>query len=131
MYFEILLEDQKMIDERMQNYYAKLKYELQLSDLQISYAKSIHAKFLKTSFSNGRDPCVVATSCLYLACRITYDPRTIKAISEVGQTPRKDIARCYRLLVKNHDQIGFVLPPHVHHRVYGISSNDSYQDKWK
>ena len=42
-------------------------------------------------------------SALYAACRDTATPRNLKDVEQVANIKRKDIARCYRLLVKELD----------------------------
>jgi len=39
-------------------------------------------------------------SALYAACRDTSTPRNLKDVEQAANIKRKDIARCYRLLVK-------------------------------
>jgi transcription initiation factor TFIIB len=40
---------------------------------------------------------------LYAACRDTETPRNLKDVEQAANIKRKDIARCYRLLVKELD----------------------------
>ena len=42
-------------------------------------------------------------SALYAACRDTETPRNLKDVEQAANIKRKDIARCYRLLVKELD----------------------------
>ncbi len=42
-------------------------------------------------------------SALYAACRDTATPRNLKDVEIAANIKRKDIARCYRLLVKELD----------------------------
>ena len=95
----------------LQNYYARLKSDLVLSDFVINYAVVIHEKILETRFGNGRDPFLVALTCIYTASKHSEIPQTLKEVSFAGHFQRKDIARCYRLFLKNRDEIGFVKPP--------------------
>jgi len=39
-------------------------------------------------------------SALYAACRDTETPRYLKEVEQAANIKRKDIARCYRLLIK-------------------------------
>ncbi|WP_420710235.1 cyclin family protein [Nitrosopumilus sp.] len=93
------------------NYYARLKSDLALSNFVINYAVVIHEKILEIRFGNGRDPFLIALTCIYTASKHSEVPRTLKEVSLVGNFQRKDIARCYRLFLKNRAEIGFVKPP--------------------
>jgi transcription initiation factor TFIIB len=42
-------------------------------------------------------------SALYAACRDTETPRNLKDVEQAANIKRKDIARCYRLLIKELD----------------------------
>ena len=48
----------------------------------------------------GRSISALMASALYAACRDTATPRNLKDIEIAANIKRKDIARCYRLLVK-------------------------------
>ncbi len=64
-------------------------------------AAVIYRKALDSGLVRGRSISAIAAASLYAACRITQTPRTLREIS--GQSPmeRKDIARCYRLMLKD------------------------------
>jgi transcription initiation factor TFIIB len=40
---------------------------------------------------------------LYAACRANRNPRTLREISEASLVSRKDVARCYRILLRELD----------------------------
>jgi len=42
-------------------------------------------------------------SALYAACRDTETPRNLKDVEQAANIKRKEIARCYRLLIKELD----------------------------
>ena len=48
----------------------------------------------------GRSISALIASALYAACRDTETPRTLKDIGQSSNIKRKDIARCYRLLLR-------------------------------
>ena len=61
--------------------------------------KQVHdAKSLK-----GRSNDAIAAACLYIACRKEGVPRTFKEICAVSKTPKKDIGRCFKLILKAHE----------------------------
>ena len=47
----------------------------------------------------GRSIAAIAAASLYAACRITGTPRNLREISDASLVKRKDVARCYRLLL--------------------------------
>ncbi len=48
----------------------------------------------------GRSSSALMAPALYVACRDTATPRNLKDVEQAANIKRKDIARCYRLLVK-------------------------------
>ncbi|MEM3704214.1 MAG: transcription initiation factor IIB, partial [Candidatus Bathyarchaeia archaeon] len=45
----------------------------------------------------------IAAAALYAACRGSGTPRTLREIAEASLVDRKDVARCYRLLLRELD----------------------------
>jgi transcription initiation factor TFIIB len=43
------------------------------------------------------------TAALYIACRETGTPRTLKEVATISNTKRKNLATCYRLLICEFD----------------------------
>ena len=99
-----------LINPFLLNYYVHLKERLALSDLTMNHAILIHEKVLKSKIKNSLDPFTLASSCVYFASKYRDTPRTLKQVNIAGGISRKDIARCYRLLIKNNDTIGFMIP---------------------
>ena len=99
-----------MLDPFLLNYYVHLKDGLALSDLTMNHAILIHEKVLKSKIKNGLDPLTLASSCVYFVSKYRDTPRTLKQVNMVGGISRRDIARCYRLLIKNNNTIGFMIP---------------------
>lgn len=60
-------------------------------------AAVIYRKALDKGLIRGRS---IAATALYTACRQTGTPRTLDEIAEVSLTDKKDVARCYRLLLR-------------------------------
>jgi transcription initiation factor TFIIB len=64
-------------------------------------AAVIYRKALDTGLVRGRSISAIAAAALYAACRITQTPRTLREIARQSPIEKKDIARCYRLMLKN------------------------------
>lgn len=64
-------------------------------------AAVIYRKALDSGLVRGRSISAIAAAALYAACRITQTPRTLREIAEQSPIEKKDIARCYRLMLKN------------------------------
>jgi len=63
-------------------------------------AAMVYRKALSNSLVRGRSIAAVAAASLYAACRISETPRTLKDVSAASRIRKKDVARCYRLLVR-------------------------------
>jgi len=70
-------------------------------------AAIIYRKALDEGLVRGRTIAAIAAAALYAACRLTETPRTLKDLASVTQVPKKEIARCYRLLVR---ELNFRMP---------------------
>ncbi len=64
-------------------------------------AAVIYRKALDTGLVRGRSIAAITAASLYAACRASETPRTLKEVSEASGLKRKDVARCYRLLLKD------------------------------
>jgi transcription initiation factor TFIIB len=64
-------------------------------------AAVIYRKALDTGLVRGRSISAIAAAALYAACRITQTPRTLREIARQSPIDKKDIARCYRLMLKD------------------------------
>jgi transcription initiation factor TFIIB len=76
-----------------------LKDKLSLSDAVIEKASYIYRKALEKSLVRGRSISALIAAALYAACRDAETPRTLKDITNAANVSRKDIARCYRIIV--------------------------------
>ena len=85
----------------------RLKDKLAISDSVMEKAAYIYRKALEKGLVRGRSISALIAAALYAACRDTETPRTLKDVGEAGNIKRKDIARCYRLLVK---ELELVMP---------------------
>ena len=81
----------------------RLKDKLAISDAVIEKAAYIYRKALDKGLVRGRSISALMTAALYAACRDTSTPRNLKDVEIAANIKRKDIARCYRLLVKELD----------------------------
>jgi transcription initiation factor TFIIB len=63
-------------------------------------AAVIYRKALEQGLVRGRSISAIAAASLYAACRITQTPRTLREITRASTIDKKDIARCYRLMLK-------------------------------
>jgi transcription initiation factor TFIIB len=70
-------------------------------------AAYVYRKALERNLVRGRSITGMMSASLYEACRNTGTPRTLKDVAEVGAMKKKELARCYRLLVR---ELGLVMP---------------------
>lgn len=70
-------------------------------------AAVIYRKALDQGLVRGRSIAAIAAASLYAACRLTGTPRNLKEIAEASLVGKKDVARCYRLLLR---ELNLVMP---------------------
>ena len=85
----------------------RLKDKLAISDAVIEKAAYIYRKALEKKLVRGRSIPAMIGAALYAACRDTETPRTLNDITAVINIKRKDLTRCYRVLVK---ELGLKMP---------------------
>ena len=78
----------------------KLKDKVSVSANVLEKAAYIYRKSLEKKLVRGRSISAMIAASLYAACRDTETPRTLKDIGQASNIKRKDIARCYRLLLR-------------------------------
>ncbi len=66
-------------------------------------AAVVYRKALDKGLVRGRSINSVAAAALYAACRKSGSPRTLREIAEASLVDKKDVARCYRLLLQELD----------------------------
>ncbi|MGA2628566.1 MAG: transcription initiation factor IIB [Candidatus Bathyarchaeia archaeon] len=66
-------------------------------------AAMVYRKALDKSLVRGRAIAAITAASLYAACRMSETPRTLKDVSAASRIRKKDVARCYRLLVRELD----------------------------
>jgi len=70
-----------------------------ISDRSNFLFKKVHeGKCLK-----GRSNDAIASACLYIACRQEGVPRTFKEIVAISTVSKKEIGRCFKLIIKAHE----------------------------
>jgi len=66
-------------------------------------AAQIYRKALSAGLVRGRSIASMAAACLYAACRISQQPKSLKEISASSKVTRKDVSRDYRLILRELD----------------------------
>jgi len=66
-------------------------------------AAVIYRKALDKNLVRGRSINAIAAASLYAACRKSGLPKTLSEIAEASLVDKKDVARCYRLLLQDLD----------------------------
>jgi transcription initiation factor TFIIB len=66
-------------------------------------AAVIYRKALDKGLVRGRSINAIAAAALYAACRGSGTPRTLREIAKASLVDKKDVARCYRLLLRELD----------------------------
>lgn len=71
----------------------------------------------------GRSNEAIAAACLYIACRQEGVPRTFKEIVAVSTVSKKEIGRCFKLILKAHDtNVDIITTGDFMHRFCGTLS---------
>ncbi len=78
----------------------RLGAQLGLPRRVLERALEIYRRALETSLVRGRSIESVMAAAVYAACREMRIPRTLDEIARYTRSGRKDVARCYRLLVR-------------------------------
>lgn len=78
----------------------RMKDKLGVSNAIVEKSAYIYRKAIENGLVRGRSIAALMGATLYAACRDSETPRTLRDIAEKTNIKRKEIARCYRLLVK-------------------------------
>jgi len=78
----------------------KLKDKLSLSNTIVERAAYIYRKVVEINLVRGRTISGMIAAALYAACRDTETSRTLKDIAIAANVKRKEISRCYRLMLR-------------------------------
>ena len=89
----------------------RLADKLSVGDAVIEKAAYIYRKALERGLVRGRSISAIIAAALYAACRDRETPRTLKDLAVVSNLKKKDIARCYRLLLKEMDMTMPIVDP--------------------
>jgi len=73
---------------------------IHLASSIVNRAKELFKKVHDGKNLKGRSNDAVASACLYIACRQEGVPRTFKEICSVSKTSKKEIGRCFKLILK-------------------------------
>lgn len=85
------------------NELGKLKDKLGLSDATVEKTAYIYRKAVDKDLIRGRSIQSLLGAALYAACREAETPRTLRDIEHVSNVKRKELAKCYRVLVEKLD----------------------------
>jgi len=83
-------------------------------------AAVIYRKALDKGLVRGRSISAISAASLYAACRVTGTPRTLREVAQYSTIDKKDLARCYRLLLR---ELNLQMPiPKAQYRVPKIAA---------
>ncbi|MFB5630025.1 MAG: transcription initiation factor IIB family protein [Nitrosopumilaceae archaeon] len=85
------------------NELSKLKDKLGLTEPTIEKTAYIYRKAINKNLARGRSIHSLLGASLYAACREAETPRTLRDIELVSDVKRKELAKCYRVLVEKLD----------------------------
>jgi transcription initiation factor TFIIB len=63
----------------------------------------VYRKALDKKLVRGRSIAAIVAAALYAACRSSETPRTLREIADASVLNKKDVSRCYRLLLRELD----------------------------
>ncbi len=89
----------------------RLSEKLSLSESVTERAAYIYRKALERSLVRGRSITTIMAASIYAACRDREVPRTLKDVAAASNVKKKDVARSYRLLLKEMDMKMPVVDP--------------------
>jgi transcription initiation factor TFIIB len=81
----------------------RLSSKISVSPTIKERAALIYRKALDKGLVRGRSINSIVAAALYAACRGNGTPRTLREITQVSLANKKDVTRCYRLLLKELD----------------------------
>jgi transcription initiation factor TFIIB len=81
----------------------RLSEKLSISEAVTERAAYIYRKALERNLVRGRSITAILAASLYAACRDREVPRTLKDVAAASNVKKKDLARSYRMLVKEMD----------------------------
>ena len=78
---------------------SRLQDKLGLSEAIIEKTVYIYRKAIEKNLIKGRSISALIAAALYVACRDAEIPRTIIEVCDASNVKRKELAKCYRLLI--------------------------------
>jgi len=81
----------------------RLTDELSVPQSVKEQAAQIYRKALNKGLVKGRSILAILAASLYAACRFTAIPKTLKQVAKASLAKKKDVARSYRLLLRELD----------------------------
>jgi len=81
----------------------RLNDRLVLNDMVMEKTAYIYRKAEERGLTRGRSITSLLAASVYAACRDTETPRTLTDIASASNIKRKEVARCYRLLIRELD----------------------------
>ncbi|MBA7707219.1 hypothetical protein ES703_116088 [subsurface metagenome] len=78
----------------------KTSEKLHIPSIVQERAALIYRKALKKGIIRGRSISSMVAASLYVACRMTQTPRTLEEVARHSPLDKRNIARCYRVLLK-------------------------------
>ena len=81
----------------------RLNDKLVLNDMVMEKTAYIYRKAEEKGLTRGRSITSLLAASVYSACRDTETPRTLKEIANSCNIKKKEVARCYRLLIRELD----------------------------
>ncbi len=89
----------------------RAKDKLVVSEAVVEKAAYIYRKIVERRLTKGRNISTFVAASLYVACRITETPRTIKDIQKATNIHKRELTKYYRLIIREFDlQIPVVDP---------------------
>ena len=86
-----------------------------------------HLAVAESRLFRDKDPNVIAASIIYLISRKNEISYSLKELSDASRLPRKDIARCYRLLIKAKEEFKLgKIPPRLGNKLVMSSDNKGF-----
>ncbi len=90
-------------------------------------AAVIYRRALDKDLVRGRSIAAIVAASLYAACRLTGTPRTLTQVSDHSSVSKKDVARCYRLIIR---ELGIRMPvPDPRSKLTAIASKIGVKEK--
>lgn len=90
---------------------SRLKDKLGLSSAIVEKTAYIYRKAQERNLVRGRSRSSIMAASIYIACRDLEASRTLRDVAQATEVKRKDVSRCYRLLVNELDiKVPFVDP---------------------